>query len=179
MNTLKVKNPYVNYGAIPTFQKGGVAKISDEKKQELFPYFAYLYSQQLDPEKYGSIKSMKEWIELIQDNEEDIEAITKAAEKLTPEDWDSLEVQYNQAKETGAQEIASQETQYAAKGAKLKKLRALNNIEIVESYKKGGKSTKSAKSKKKKCKCGCDLILSKGTGGKIIQKCSCGCKGVK
>jgi hypothetical protein len=31
--------------------------MTDEKKQELFPYFAYTYSKQINPEKYGNLSS--------------------------------------------------------------------------------------------------------------------------
>jgi hypothetical protein len=34
--------------------------MTDEKKQELFPYFAYIYSQKLNPEKYGQVNSIDE-----------------------------------------------------------------------------------------------------------------------
>lgn len=60
--------------------------MNDEKKQELFPYFAYMYSQQLNPEKYGSTSSIEEWSNLIQQNPEDIDAITKAASEMSEED---------------------------------------------------------------------------------------------
>lgn len=60
--------------------------MTDERKKELFPYFAYLYSQQINPDKYGSVSSAEEWTNLIQDNEEDLNTITEAATKLTDED---------------------------------------------------------------------------------------------
>lgn len=34
--------------------------MTDDKKRELFPYFAYIYSQQLDPEKYGQVESIED-----------------------------------------------------------------------------------------------------------------------
>ena len=34
--------------------------MEDEKKQQLFPYFAYLYSQKLNPEKYGKVSSIED-----------------------------------------------------------------------------------------------------------------------
>ena len=34
--------------------------MEDTRKKELFPFFAYLYSQQLDPDKYGQVASMDE-----------------------------------------------------------------------------------------------------------------------
>ena len=60
--------------------------MTDEKKQELFPYFAYLYSQEMDPDKYGQATTMQDWISLIQQNEDDINKITQAAGQLSDED---------------------------------------------------------------------------------------------
>ena len=60
--------------------------MTDDRKQELFPYFAYLYSQQIDPDKYGQTNSIEEWTTLIQENKEDIDLIAKAANELTDED---------------------------------------------------------------------------------------------
>lgn len=122
--------------------------MEDTRKKELFPFFAYLYSQQLDPDKYGQVSSMDEWIKTIQSSEEDIAKITQAAEELSDEDWDSIDQQYTE-------QVQDQSTQFAAKGAKLKKL----------------------KTTPKKCKCGCDMITVKEKGGKISSKCSCNCKG--
>ena len=34
--------------------------MTDEKKRELFPYFAYLYSQEINPEKYGQVESIED-----------------------------------------------------------------------------------------------------------------------
>ncbi len=34
--------------------------MTDDKKKELFPYFAYLYSQEINPEKYGQASSIDE-----------------------------------------------------------------------------------------------------------------------
>lgn len=123
--------------------------MDDTRKQELFPYFAYLYSQKLNPETYGKAQTMEEWTSLIQENTEDIDKITAAAEQLSDEDWDSLDQQYSEQMETSS-------AQFAAKGAKLQKL------------KQGTKA-------KKKCKCGCEMVDSKAEGGKIISKCACGC----
>ena len=122
--------------------------MDETKKKELFPYFAYLYSQQMNPEKYGQIESMEEWIKTIQESEDDTQQIIQAAEQLTDEDWTNLDEQYSQQKE-------SNDAMLAAKGAKLKKL----------------------KNKAKKCKCGCDMVTVKEKGGKMISKCSCGCGG--
>lgn len=50
-------------------------------------------------------------------------------------------------------------------------------------YKKGGKLEylkllkKGGKMNKKKCACGCDLVISKGDGGKLTSTCACKCGG--
>lgn len=124
--------------------------MTEEKKKELFPFFAYLYSQQLNPEKYGATSSIEEWSQLLKENEEDINAIVQSAENLSDEEWANIEKQYSA---TQASDSAEQ-TMYAKKGAKLKKLSAM---------------------KSKKCKCGCAMITSKEEGGKLSMKCSCGC----
>ena len=123
--------------------------MTDDKKRELFPYFAYIYSQQLNPERYGEVESIEDWTNLIQSNQDDIEKITQAAEQLSDEEWDALDQQYTeQSKASEDQQVIS-----AKKGAKLMKL------------KKGAK----------KCKCGCDMITAKADGGKLVSKCACGC----
>ena len=128
-------------------------KMTDEKKRELFPYFAYIYSQEINPEKYGQVESIEDWSNLIQSNQADIEKITQAAEQMSDEDWDALDQQYTeQSKASEDQQVIS-----AKKGAKLMKL----------------------KSSAKKCKCGCEMITSKAEGGKIVSKCACGCSTAK
>lgn len=87
-----------------------------EQKQKLFPYFAYLYSQEMNPEKYGDVTSIDEWMNLIQENEEDINAITEAADQLTDEDWEDLDAQYTE-------QISEKSAVMAKKGASLKRLR--------------------------------------------------------
>ena len=126
--------------------------MTEEKKKQLFPYFAYLYSQQLNPEKYGNAASIEEWTSLIQESPEDIEEITNAASGLSDDDWAEIEAQYNE-------EQSSDEVEMAKKGAKLKKLKE---------FKKGAKM-----GKKKKCACGCDLISKKEFGGTIVDTCTC------
>lgn len=142
-----------------------------QKKKELFPFFAYMYSKQLNPERYGQAKDFQEWSNILKENPNDVEEITKAAAQLTDEDWAAVEKQY-QTELGGMEEDnstpagADDDTLYdnvemAKKGAKLKQLQA---------YKKG-------KSMAKKCACGCDLITTKEAGGKITTKCACGCGG--
>lgn len=120
--------------------------MDDERKKELFPYFAYMYSQQMDPDTYGSVNSIEDWTNLIQNNEEDMNKITSAAEALSDDDWDNLDKQYTEQTE----EEEKQATIFAAKGAKLKKLR------------------QSAK----KCACGCKTVMVK-EGGRMVEKCPC------
>lgn len=120
-----------------------------EIQEKLFPYFAYKKSNEINPEKYGSVTDMNEWVTLIQKSPEDMELITKAAAELTEQDWKSLEEEYNQI-------VENSQAQKAAKGAKLKKLRSI---------------------KKKKCSCGCDLEVKKSAKGGLIEVCSCGCGG--
>ena len=123
----------------------------DDKKKQLFPFFAYIYSQQIDPEKYGKVESYEEWSKVLDENPNDMERITNAAAELSDEEWSALEQQFAQASEV----------QKAENGAKLDNLRKL---------KKGGKVQT-----KKKCSCGCDLIMTKGEGGKMTSRCACGC----
>lgn len=131
--------------------------MTEEKKKELFPYFAYLYSKQLNPEKYGNIEDLDTWSKTIQDSPKDLEAIVKAASDLTDDDWSNLENEYMKA--SGNYNEEDYQTMMACKGAKLQKLRSM---------KKGKKMTK-------KCSCGCDMVSSKEKGGKLVYKCSCGC----
>ena len=133
--------------------------MTDEKKKQLFPYFAYLYSQELNPEKYGAANSIEEWTDLIQNSPEDINEISAAASELTDEDWDQIEQQYAQAQTEGSETATAEEIQSAKKGAKLKKL---------QEFKTGGKSKK-----KKKCACGCEMISKKEKGGQLVDVCSC------
>jgi len=138
----------------------------EEKKKELFPYFAYLKSVELFPEKYGNVSSMDEWTSLIQENEDDINTIITASEELTDEDWGELEKQYSELQSQNEQEQA----QFAAKGAKLKRLK--EGVKKTEIAKKG-----TSMKKRKKCKCGCDMVISKAAGGKLTETCACKCGG--
>jgi hypothetical protein len=76
----------VGYDTLKSFQLGGAINMTNDKKKELFPYFAYVYSQKLNPEKYGTATSLEEWTALIQDNPEDIDIITEAAGQLSNDD---------------------------------------------------------------------------------------------
>lgn len=142
--------------------------MDEEKKKELFPFFAYLYSQQMNPEKYGKVTSMDEWIELIQEDEEDVKKVTEAAKKLTDEEWDLLDKQYA---EIQSKESSVETSLFAKKGAVLKILKEQKVSKQISlpTFKVGGKI--------KKCSCGCNLVLSKGTGGKLTESCACKCGG--
>jgi len=129
--------------------------MDEKKKKELFPYFAYLYSQKLNPERYGKAKTIEEWSDILQENTDDVEQITAAAGELSDEDWDSLAKQYEQVQSNSDIELAK-------KGTKLKMLKSGSNMKPK---------------KKRKCSCGCDLILSKTSGGKLTETCSCKCGG--
>ena len=58
-----------------------------EKKQKLLPYFAFLYSKQVNPEKYESVDNMEEWSSLIESDEETLSKINQVVEELTDEDY--------------------------------------------------------------------------------------------
>lgn len=139
-------------------------------KIELFPYFAYLFSKDANPEKYGSVKTAAEWTQLIQDDKEMADAAVAAAEQLSDEEWKDIQTQYLQIN-------TENEIIEAAKGAKLEQLRAsktpsLTIISELLHQKQGGKMKS-----RKKCACGCELILGKAEGGKIIKTCACKCGG--
>lgn len=122
-----------------------------EKTKELFPYFAYSYSREKQPEKYGSVSSYDEWSNLIQDDVEFLDEVVEAASGLTDSDWFDVEQSYSEANSNVG---TIKEAKYGAKLDKLKKLR------------KGKKMSK--------CSCGCDLTLAKAKGGKV-HGISCPC----
>jgi len=130
--------------------------MTDEKKKQLFPFFAYLFSKKLNPDKYKETLSMQEWTKIIESSPEDVEAISQAASELPDEEWDKLEQQLSE-------NIPEQKD-----GGKLEHLKKLNK------FKKGGPMNKV-----KKCSCGCNLIDYKEEGGKISSKCSCNCSSKK
>lgn len=139
--------------------------MTDERKQQLFPYFAYMYSQQLDPDKYGSINSIDEWSDMIQDNQDDMTQITSAASQLSDDEWDQLEKQYTDEAGSDENQNVNQDAAYAKKGMKLKKLQDMKKSSKPELMKKGGM--------KKKCECGCAVVSKKEKGGQIVEACSC------
>lgn len=94
--------------------------MTDNQKDKLFPYFAYLYSQQLNPDKYGKAGSIDEWAKAIQSSPDDLQQITSAAAELSDEDWNTLAKQYQS--ETPADQNKDMITS-AKKGTKLQKLK--------------------------------------------------------
>ena len=133
--------------------------MTDERKQELFPYFAYIYSKQINPEKYGNLSS-DEWQTSIQDSPEDIDQISQAAGQLADEDWDALDLQYSQ------EQPQEQQAQYAAKGAKIKKLKSMKcgcGCNMVTVKEEGGKMSS-------KCACNCGGKMKHQKGGNITNK---------
>lgn len=130
--------------------------MDESRKKELFPYFAYIYSKEMNPEKYGQIESIEDWIKTIQESDEDAQQIITAAEQLTDEDWQNLDQQYSQEK-------ASNETVLAAKGAKLKKLKKCKcGCDMITVKEKGGKMIS-------KCACGCKSEIKKAEKGISIK----------
>lgn len=163
---IKSKLNLIGLDLTKSLQLGG--NIEEDKKKELFPFFAYLYSQKLNPEKYGQLQPDEEWSSLISEDEEIINKIVEAYSELGEEDLAALE---QQQKEFSSD---AEDMQFAAKGAKLKKLNTVKGInkKVLPAKSKGGTSKK-----KRKCSCGCDMILTKAAGGKVIETCACKCGG--
>lgn len=172
------------YSKLKSFQQGGnLDNTSDERMEELLPYFALLYSQELNKERYGpaaEAEDMDAWISLLKEYPEDEKVIVDEAKKLTSDQWDEIAELYEQAKQDKQSKStsgpSSKQTLYAKKGASLKKLRDFDSKK-VEVDKKGGAVKKATKSKSsKKCSCGCNMILKKAQGGHLTSACACGCK---
>lgn len=136
----------------------------EEKRNQLFPYFAYIKSIELNPDKYGNAQTMEEWSTLIKENDDDLNTIVSSYEELSDEEIEALDKQYQELQSKKEEE----QMQYAAKGARLQYL------------KNGAKPKKvMTKSKTKTCSCGCKMVLSKNAGGKLTETCACNCKGGK
>lgn len=138
--------------------------MTEEKKKQLFPIFAFLYSKQLNPDKYGKVQSIEEWTKLIQDSPEDVQLITQEASKLSDEGWSEIETQMSQLEQPQG---SSEEPQFAKKGAKLENLKKLQKHKVNKN------------SEPKKCTCGCTMVDKREKGGKIVSSCSCGCAASK
>jgi len=181
----KLKNPY-GYDKLKSFQIGG--SITEDKKKELLPFFVFLVSQEINPEKYGKFKDTipgEEWSSTISVDDDTVNKAVEQYKQLSEENLAQLEAyqtQYIADHKTNSLDSA----QFAAKGAKLKKLNLVKKAApitkketVAESAsnpvitKAKGGTTK----KKKKCSCGCDMILTKAAGGKVMETCSCKCGG--
>lgn len=140
--------------------------MTDQKRKELFPYFAYVYSVIKDPNKYGKTK-FEDWYNQVSSDKSFLNEVSKVASDTSgkydqiwakaeevaagkiSEDQDSADQQAAQA--------AQSDVQQAEKGAKL------NNLKKLQA------------AKSKKCKCGCEMVSVKEIGGKMTSKCACGC----
>ena len=100
-----------------------------EKKQKLLPYFAFLYSKQVNPEKYESVDNMEEWSSLIESDEETLSKINQVVEELTDEDWNIIESRYND--EFKKADTKNTVAQFAKNGAKLDTLKKLSLISSI------------------------------------------------
>lgn len=110
-----------------------------DKKQKLFPYFAYIYSKEMNPSKYSSTTSIEEWATALQNSEEDMKRIIEAAVKLKDSDWDTLERTYSQVT-----------TDFMKKGGKAKKSKKCScGCDLLLAKGIGGKLTT-------KCACNCN-----------------------
>ena len=149
--------------------------MTDQKKKELFPYFAYVYSIMKDPDKYGKSK-FEDWYNQVSSNKPLLGEISQvAADSSGKYDkiWAKAEEVYNTkgaGNQSGGGDDYSEATsgladssQYAKKGSKLDTLKKLQ----------------STKASPKKCKCGCEMISVKEEGGKMTSKCACNCGGSK
>lgn len=112
-------------------------------KEELFPYFGFLYAKQVRPDEYGQVTSVEEWASKVEKDESFLSEIQTAAEQLSEDEW----VQFGEAAEA-----ASSEVQHAKQGAKLNRLKKLHSAG--------------------KCKCGCKLLKAE-KGGKLTCSCGC------
>ena len=103
--------------------------MTEARKKELFPYFAYLFSKEMNAERYGSTESVEDWVSKIQANPKDMEAVVTAASQLTDEDWENLEQEYMKLNindyDREQEYTDDEEVEIAKKGAKLKKLQAM------------------------------------------------------
>lgn len=122
--------------------------MDQETKVTLRNLFKLVFASNKDKDKYSKVESFEELDEILAANPEDNAAVEEAINSYTDEELLSM-----------AAELKEELTPVAKSGGKVEYLGKL------QKYKKG-----------KKCKCGCDLIFSKEDGGKITQKCACGCK---
>lgn len=86
--------------------------LTEERKKEIFPYFAYLYTKENLPEKYGNVKTFEEWSDLLDENPEDAELIVKAASSLTDEQWEVIDAEYSKLKAPKEQVLKAKKGNY-------------------------------------------------------------------
>ncbi|MDA3856315.1 MAG: hypothetical protein PF569_08710 [Candidatus Woesearchaeota archaeon] len=122
--------------------------MDEEQRKELYNLFRLLFAAQVDSDKYSQVESYEELNTLLEQNPTDKSAVEQTMNKYTEEEL--LQIAAN---------LQGEDVESAKKGKKLEYAKKLR------SYKKG-----------QKCKCGCDLVLTKESGGKLTQKCACGCK---
>lgn len=121
--------------------------MDENKKKELHNLFRLIFATKINSEKYSKVTSYDELNNLLENTPEEKSQVEAMLGEFTDEEL--LEIA------SKLQESEKEKTPISAKkGAYLKKLKKYSN----------------------KCKCGCDLIQVKGEGGKMIKKCSCGCK---
>jgi hypothetical protein len=118
-----------------------------KKNKELENLFKLLFATKINPDKYKDVKSYEELDSLLEQNLEDKQQVYQLLSSYTE---DELQSMASEMYET---------TQMAKSGGKL------NYLNKLKKYKKGAR-----------CKCGCELVFTKEKGGKVTQKCACGCK---
>lgn len=126
--------------------------MDEERFQQLLTALVVKKAKEMKPEVYGG-EDVKDAIEKLNQNEQDKNQIMQHIKEL----GESGELE----KELMEIEQSQDQTSYLKNGGKL---------DYLQSLKKGGKM------KSKKCSCGCDLVMKKEKGGKLVQSCACGCK---
>lgn len=168
----------LGYDYLKSLQQGGVVnQEASEKANDFILYFARIFGQQINPEKYSQDITDEQLVQLYKDSPEEYAQMQESLKNL-----DSLpEEQLAQLSEGYTEYTKTKETNQvmtAAKGAKLQKLRDgdTSKKEVMNTIATKAKAGTKIK-KKRKCSCGCDLVLTKASGGKIMEMCSCKCGG--
>jgi hypothetical protein len=130
------------------YQQGGA--IEEDGKDQLIVDFAaeYLKANGVDEADMvdNSGNIKEEYANLVVDALKEVD---------TPEFWEEFKKSPTTAVEAYIKSKNPEQVEYAKKGTKLKQLKNRSH---------------------RKCKCGCDLVLKKDAGGKIVEVCACGCK---
>lgn len=145
----------LGYNKLLSFQKGGVAPVVEENPKERIYVLAKIMKVTKQSPKSGDLETIDAFIDSYPKEKQlfSEEFKSKSSDEVdADEDFKALSTLLADA----AKEM--QLPTSAAKGAKLKQLQ---------------------NSKKRKCSCGCDLVITRGKGGKITETCSCNCKGGK